>query len=279
MASSFSSWARVRAPSASVVHARSIYDIRSGFHASSKARSSNRFMSSDVKNESPTFQPANRLSGRTCMITGGTSGIGFAIAERFLQEGASSIILVGRSQKRLQDAVIRLGTAASTVPNEGGPIETSERVRLLVGDVAEAGSWMRELEKEMVSYSNLSLPFSRFLDEGGLHILTSKTGKCGCPRQCSRHLYLKHPSPIRTRRYLPDPSHKPRRRNAHLASIDARCDSQPGTEPQWTSSSDQTTIKMYHQHLFLARAEGRNWRCPVRCIQGWSFGSDTVFGC
>jgi NADP-dependent 3-hydroxy acid dehydrogenase YdfG len=71
------------------------------------------------------------------MITGGTSGIGFAIAERFLQEGASSIILVGRSRERLEAAATNL--------------RTSGKVQLLVGDVAEAGTWMRELEKQMVS--------------------------------------------------------------------------------------------------------------------------------
>ncbi|KAJ5647806.1 Short-chain dehydrogenase/reductase SDR [Penicillium lividum] len=71
------------------------------------------------------------------MITGGTSGIGFAIAERFLREGASSIILVGRSQERLEAAAANL--------------RSSDKVRLLVGDVAEAGTWMRELEKEMTN--------------------------------------------------------------------------------------------------------------------------------
>lgn len=84
------------------------------------------------------------------MITGGSSGIGFAIAERFLQEGASSVILVGRSQKRLQDAAARLGIAAPTVSNEAGTLDTSDQVRLLVGDIGDAGSWMRDLEKEMV---------------------------------------------------------------------------------------------------------------------------------
>lgn len=84
------------------------------------------------------------------MITGGTSGIGFAIAERFLQERASSIILVGRSQQRLQDAAARLGSSGTVADTSGTP-EQSKQVHLLVGDVAEAGSWMRELEKEMVS--------------------------------------------------------------------------------------------------------------------------------
>ncbi|PIG82081.1 hypothetical protein AARAC_000221 [Aspergillus arachidicola] len=100
------------------------------------------------------------LTGRTCMITGGTSGIGFAIANRFLQEGAEHIILVGRSYERLLKAATRLqvndeGTriqeaADETIPkSQGTLIESSDRISLLVGDVSEAGSWLRELEKAM----------------------------------------------------------------------------------------------------------------------------------
>lgn len=108
-----------------------------------------------------TFEHANRLSGRICMITGGTSGIGFAIAERFLQEGARRVVLVGRSHKRLLDAAGRLETSGivakenigQTMSKNGTLITSSDRVSLLVGDVADAGSWMRELEKEMVCIS------------------------------------------------------------------------------------------------------------------------------
>ncbi|KAJ5770158.1 uncharacterized protein N7511_002209 [Penicillium nucicola] len=99
------------------------------------------------------------------MITGGTSGIGFAIAERFLQEGASSIVLVGRSQTRLEQAASRLafltgesssleesnGTVATRAPEEDMQPSTPENIRILVGDVAEVGSWMRDLEKEMAN--------------------------------------------------------------------------------------------------------------------------------
>ncbi|KGO76339.1 Glucose/ribitol dehydrogenase [Penicillium italicum] len=98
------------------------------------------------------------------MITGGTSGIGFAIAERFLQEGASTIVLVGRSQTRLEEAAAKLDSLAFTQPDLGessdqvatrAPEEDNQqrtqRLRLLVGDVSDAGSWMRELEKEMTN--------------------------------------------------------------------------------------------------------------------------------
>ncbi|KAJ5366278.1 hypothetical protein N7541_000219 [Penicillium brevicompactum] len=101
--------------------------------------------SSDINT---TFQPGNRLSGRKCLITGGTSGIGYAIAERFLQEGASTIVLVGRSHKRLEEAASRLAPfankspsleepsdkIATRAPEEDSQQPTQGNIRLLVGD-------------------------------------------------------------------------------------------------------------------------------------------------
>lgn len=44
------------------------------------------------------------LQGRTALITGGTSGIGSAIAKAFLKAGAS-VVITGRSQKKVDSAV------------------------------------------------------------------------------------------------------------------------------------------------------------------------------
>ena len=48
------------------------------------------------------------LNGRTALITGGGSGIGFAIAKAFSAAGAS-VIICGRDIKKLQDAATSIG--------------------------------------------------------------------------------------------------------------------------------------------------------------------------
>jgi NAD(P)-dependent dehydrogenase (short-subunit alcohol dehydrogenase family) len=49
-----------------------------------------------------------RLSGKTALITGGTSGIGLATAELFVKEGAE-VIITGQNQERLNQAVSAIG--------------------------------------------------------------------------------------------------------------------------------------------------------------------------
>lgn len=142
---------RLWTSTSSLSYIRPAYDISRRIVPQTQLRLSSSSSSSSSSSPSPKwqsspsskFKPTSRLHGRTCMVTGGTSGIGFAIAERFLQEEATTIILVGRSQERLQKAAEKLSLATNTET-------TSEKVRLLVGDVGEAGGWMRELEREMV---------------------------------------------------------------------------------------------------------------------------------
>lgn len=54
------------------------------------------------------------IKGRCALITGGTSGIGYAIAESLLQAGAM-VIITGRNQDRLSDAVLSLSVSGQVL--------------------------------------------------------------------------------------------------------------------------------------------------------------------
>jgi len=47
------------------------------------------------------------LKGRRVLVTGGSQGIGYAVAKAFLEEGAS-VVIAARNPARLDEAVKRL---------------------------------------------------------------------------------------------------------------------------------------------------------------------------
>lgn len=85
----------------------------------------------------PVYVPvleSNLLKGRAAFVTGGTSGIGFAITEAYLKAGAR-VIIAGRDKQRLADAVERLrqsGDVSSVVLDVSNP-ESFPRVLDSVG--------------------------------------------------------------------------------------------------------------------------------------------------
>ena len=62
----------------------------------------------------PIYQPIDRqhlLEGKTALITGGSGGIGFAIAKAFLQQGCE-VIIAGTSEKKLSTYCEKLSGGA-----------------------------------------------------------------------------------------------------------------------------------------------------------------------
>jgi NAD(P)-dependent dehydrogenase (short-subunit alcohol dehydrogenase family) len=55
-----------------------------------------------------------RLQGKVAVITGGSSGMGFATAEQFVSEGAY-VYITGRREKELDAAVAKIGKNIAAV--------------------------------------------------------------------------------------------------------------------------------------------------------------------
>ena len=69
----------------------------------------------------------SKLKGKTAVITGGNSGIGFATAQLFLQEGAR-VIITGRNEKAIQEAASKLGKGAYALLSDAGNMRDLDRL-------------------------------------------------------------------------------------------------------------------------------------------------------
>jgi NAD(P)-dependent dehydrogenase (short-subunit alcohol dehydrogenase family) len=58
-----------------------------------------------------------KLNGKVALITGGNSGIGFATAKRFVEEGAH-VFITGRRQSKLDEAVKQIGSNVTGVQGD-----------------------------------------------------------------------------------------------------------------------------------------------------------------
>lgn len=74
-----------------------------------------------------------QLDGKTAVITGGTSGIGLATAERFSQEGAH-VYITGRRKDALDQAVARIGGNVTAVQADSGDLADLDRLYAAIAD-------------------------------------------------------------------------------------------------------------------------------------------------
>ena len=68
-----------------------------------------------------------QLEGKTALVTGGTSGIGLATAQRFAAEGAY-VFITGRDQARLDEAVAALGDHGTGIAGDVSDLADLDRV-------------------------------------------------------------------------------------------------------------------------------------------------------
>lgn len=73
----------------------------------------------------------NRLSNKVTVITGGNSGIGFAMSRLFIEEGAH-VVIVGRRKAAVEAAVTALGARAAGVTGDVADLVTHDRVAEMV---------------------------------------------------------------------------------------------------------------------------------------------------
>jgi NAD(P)-dependent dehydrogenase (short-subunit alcohol dehydrogenase family) len=103
------------------------------------------------------------LKGRAAIVTGGSKGIGFAIAKRFLASGAD-VAIIGRTRSTLDQAIKELGAGAK------GKIIGAQ------GDVGVAADVQRAYDEVMKSFGKVDIvvnnagtsrtsPFEKLTDE------------------------------------------------------------------------------------------------------------------
>jgi NAD(P)-dependent dehydrogenase (short-subunit alcohol dehydrogenase family) len=69
----------------------------------------------------------SRLAGKIALITGGSTGIGFATAKRFVDEGAH-VFVTGRREAELARAVAELGSSVTGVQGDVANLDDLDRL-------------------------------------------------------------------------------------------------------------------------------------------------------
>jgi 3-oxoacyl-[acyl-carrier protein] reductase len=123
------------------------------------------------------------LKGKRILITGGTSGIGFAIAKKFVSEGAN-IVITGRDKDRLDKALSMLEPHGNAllwdVSNSSIAKDKIEEVQIMLGGidvivnnagVYTSGTFQRMHESEWDIVMNTNLKGLYFLAQAAVPVL------------------------------------------------------------------------------------------------------------
>jgi NAD(P)-dependent dehydrogenase (short-subunit alcohol dehydrogenase family) len=80
----------------------------------------------------------SRLADKVAIVTGGSSGFGFGIVEKFIEEGCKCLIL-------------------DITPGRASDSLTSRGVLFLQGDVSSRGTWEKALEIVLKEFGRLDI--------------------------------------------------------------------------------------------------------------------------
>jgi NAD(P)-dependent dehydrogenase (short-subunit alcohol dehydrogenase family) len=64
----------------------------------------------------------NNFTGKTAVVTGGSTGIGLATAKRVVQEGMDHVFITGRHKDALDAAVAEIGKNLTPVQGDVGSL-------------------------------------------------------------------------------------------------------------------------------------------------------------
>ena len=96
-----------------------------------------------------------RLLGKNAVVTGGSSGIGLAIAQAFVEEGAK-VAITGRDADVLNEAVKAIGSDSISVPAD---VKSVSQIALMFKTVSE------QLSGLDILVANAGIAVARSLDD------------------------------------------------------------------------------------------------------------------
>src|SRR6266849_3591712 len=108
---------------------------------------------------------SGRLSGKRCLIIGGTTGIGLAAAARFLEEGAK-LVISGRSEEKGREAVQSLA--------KSGPVKFVQCDAAVSGQVTALFGQVQALLSGLDVLYHVAGISGRGLGDGPLHECTEE---------------------------------------------------------------------------------------------------------